>query len=41
MPELVWTDRTTRSEVRKAMQMVTEQQAMLLSRREDIHGRIE
>ena len=41
MPELVWTDRTTRSEVRKAMQMVTEQQAMLLSRWEDIHGRIE
>jgi len=40
-PELVWADGMTRSEVRRAMQLVMEQQAFLLRRWEDIHGRID
>lgn len=40
-PELVWADGMTRSEVRRAMRIVIEQQALLLARWEDIHGRID
>jgi hypothetical protein len=38
-PELVWADGMTRGEVRRAMSLVAEQRAFLLSRWEDIHGR--
>lgn len=38
-PELVWADRMTGSEVRRAMQVVTERQEALLARWESIHGR--
>jgi hypothetical protein len=37
-PELVWAEGMTRAEVRKAMRVVVEQQAMLLARWRDIHG---
>ncbi|GBR76770.1 DUF4160 domain-containing protein [Acidiphilium acidophilum] len=37
-PELVWTEGMTRAEVRRAMRIVLEQQALLLARWEDIHG---
>jgi NCAIR mutase (PurE)-related protein len=37
-PELVWAEGMTRAEVRKAMRVVVEQQAMLLGRWRDIHG---
>lgn len=40
-PELVWADRMTRGEVRRAMRIVAEAQAVLLSRWENIHGRID
>lgn len=40
-PELIWADRMTSSEVRRAMRVVVEQQALLLSRWEDIHGRFD
>ncbi|WP_256367303.1 DUF4160 domain-containing protein [Acidisphaera sp. S103] len=40
-PELIWAEGMTRVEVRKAMRIVVEQQAMLLARWEDIHGRID
>ena len=41
VPELVWADGMTRSEVRRALRIVTEQQALLLARWEDIHGRVD
>jgi hypothetical protein len=37
-PVLVWADGMTRGEVRRAMRLVTEQQAFLRQRWEDIHG---
>jgi hypothetical protein len=37
-PELVWADSMTRAEVRRAVQLVVEQHALLLARWEDIHG---
>ena len=40
-PDLVWADGMTRSEVRRAMRIVVEQQAFLLARWEDIHGRVD
>lgn len=38
-PELIWADAMSRGEVRRALRTVTEQQAFLLARWEDIHGR--
>jgi hypothetical protein len=38
-PELVWADGMGRGEVRRAMRIVTEEQASLLARWEEIHGR--
>jgi hypothetical protein len=40
-PALVWAEGMTRAEVRRAMQVVVEQQALLLARWEDIHGRLD
>lgn len=40
-PELVWAEGMTRAEIRKATRIVVEQQAMLKTRWEDIHGRID
>ena len=40
-PELVWADGMTRGEVRRAVKIVVEQQALLLARWEDIHGRLD
>ena len=40
-PDLVWADNMTRSEVRRSMRVVAEQQAFLLQRWEDIHGGID
>lgn len=37
-PELVWAEDMKRNEVRRAMQVVTEQQAVLLARWREIHG---
>jgi hypothetical protein len=37
-PELVWVEGMTRVEVRRAMRIVLEQQAVLLARWEEIHG---
>ena len=37
-PELVWADGMTRTEVRRALRIVTENQALLLARWENIHG---
>ena len=37
-PELVWFEGMTRVEVRRAMRIVLEQQAVLLARWEEIHG---
>jgi len=37
-PELVWADGMTRSEVRRAVRIAIEQQALLLARWEKIHG---
>jgi hypothetical protein len=39
MPSLIWAEGMTRAEVRRVMRLVTEQQAFLLQRWEDIHGR--
>ena len=39
LPELVWADSMSRGEVRRAMRLATEQQAFLLARWEEIHGR--
>ena len=38
-PALIWADGMSRGEVRRAMRIVTEQQAVLLARWEDIYGR--
>lgn len=38
-PELVWADGMTRGEVRRAMRVVVEGQAVLLARWKEIHGR--
>jgi hypothetical protein len=38
-PALVWADNMSRGEVRRAMRTVVEQQAFLLVRWEEIHGR--
>jgi hypothetical protein len=38
-PALVWADAMSRGEIRRAMRIVAEQQAFLLARWEDIHGR--
>jgi hypothetical protein len=40
-PDLVWVEGMSRGEVRRAMRLVNEQQALLLARWEDIHGRID
>ncbi len=40
-PSLVWADGMNRSEVRRAMRIVQEQQTFLLGRWEYIHGRID
>jgi hypothetical protein len=37
-PELVWAEGAKRNEVRRAMQIVTEQQAAFLARWREIHG---
>lgn len=37
-PDLVWSDGMTRGEVRRALRIVVEQQAMLLARWKEIHG---
>jgi hypothetical protein len=37
--ELVWADGMTRTEIRRAMRMVAEQNQLLLMRWKDIHGR--
>ena len=37
--DLVWAESMTRGEVRRAMRIVARQQAFLLQRWEDIHGR--
>jgi hypothetical protein len=39
VPELVWADNMTRSQVRRSMRVVAKQLVFLLQRREDIHGR--
>jgi hypothetical protein len=39
IPELIWADAMSRGEVRRALRIVTEQQALLLARWEDIHDR--
>jgi hypothetical protein len=38
-PELVWADNMSRGEVRRAMRLVAEQQAMLLARWREFHDR--
>lgn len=40
-PALVWSESMTKTEVRRAMRTVTEQQALLLQRWETIHGRLD
>jgi hypothetical protein len=40
-PELVWADAMSRGDVRRAMRIVTEQQAFLLARWKEIHERAE
>lgn len=37
-PELIWADGAKRNEVRRAMQVVTEEQAAFLARWREIHG---
>jgi hypothetical protein len=37
-PELVWAEDMKRSDVRRAMRLVTEQQAVFLARWKEIHG---
>ncbi len=37
-PQLVWAEGMSRGDIRRAMQIVDEQQAMLLVRWEEIHG---
>jgi len=38
-PELIWADGMSRGEVRRALRVVTDEQAALLVRWEEIHGR--
>ncbi len=38
-PELIWVDRMTRGEVRRAVRIVVEARTELLARWESIHGR--
>jgi hypothetical protein len=38
-PELVWASGMSRGEVRRALRIVSEEQAALLARWEEIHGR--
>jgi hypothetical protein len=38
LPELVWVVGMTRTEVRRAMQLVTDQQAAFLARWREVHG---
>ena len=38
-PVLIWADGMSRGEVRRALRIVTEEQAALLARWEEIHGR--
>jgi hypothetical protein len=38
-PALIWADRMSRGDIRRAMRVVMEQQAFLLERWEEIHGR--
>lgn len=38
-PELIWADAMSRGEIRRAMRLVTEQQAFLLARWKDLHER--
>lgn len=38
-PELVWSNGMTRGGIRRAMSIVVEQHALLLARRENLHGR--
>lgn len=40
-PELVWADGMNRGDLRRAVRLVIEQQAFLLARWEEIHGRVE
>jgi hypothetical protein len=40
-PELVWVEGMSLGEVRRAMRLVTEDQARLLARWEEIHGRLD
>lgn len=40
-PELIWADGMHRGDLRRAVRLVIEQQALLLARWEDIHGRVE
>lgn len=40
-PELIWADGMHRGDLRRAVRLVIEQQALLLARWEDIHGRAE
>jgi hypothetical protein len=37
-PELIWADDMTRSGIRRAMRIVTEQKALFLKRWKEIHG---
>ena len=37
VPELIWVDGMSRREIRRAMRLVTEQQAFLLARWRDLH----
>jgi hypothetical protein len=39
VPELIWVDGMNRGEIRRAMRLVTEQQAFLLVRWKDLHER--
>lgn len=38
-PALVWADNMSRSEVRRALRLVTEKRALLLARWKELHGR--
>ena len=40
-PELVWADGMNRGDLRRAVRLVIEQQAFVLARWEEIHGRVE
>ncbi len=41
VPVLLWSENMTKTEVRRAMRTVTEQQTLLLQRWESIHGRLD